>query len=142
MPKRPLNDLQTTLLDMFANSVLCDPQDDDHFWAINESIDRIDPWSVEWRFIESRKAHECVRGCSIKEGDVYVQREITPWNKWKFCVSCAAMIFYFMKVYKLRPVSATHWDLQAKASVLIEPGAKPGEAHETKIYEFPGRGDD
>ncbi len=47
------------------------PQDDRQRWAIEEGLRRIDPLQAQWRGAEARKDHTCVRGCAIKDGNVY-----------------------------------------------------------------------
>jgi hypothetical protein len=91
-------------------------------WAILEGMQRIDPVSHSWRSVNARKDHKCIRGCHIKDGNIYFKRMIgAGWgDDWKFCAGCMAMILYFMEVDKMPVYSNTHWDVVAKEPVRIK----------------------
>ena len=125
MPKRSLIELSMLLFDTFANPQPSNPQPRSRTWAIHESISRLGRHSNIWRTQDARKEHVCIRGCPIQPGHVYVLHASgAGWgNDLKFCINCAAMVFYFMHVDKLPPYMGTHWDRDAECSVVIEGSA-------------------
>jgi hypothetical protein len=89
-------------------------------WAIIEGINRIDLYHRDWRPTKARKEHECVRGCKIRDGNIYFQGEIgVGWDAYlKLCASCMAMILYYKEIYKLPPYIYSHWDIANNKPVL------------------------
>ncbi len=65
-----VDEFALVLADGFPRSEVS-PQDDRQRWAIEEGLRRIDPLQAQWRGVEARKDHTCVRGCAIKDGNVY-----------------------------------------------------------------------
>jgi len=75
---------------------------------------------AQWRGVDARKDHTCVRGCAIKDGDVYFQKRhgYGGWgSELKFCAACTAMILYCRDVDDLPPAYFTHWDSEKKKPV-------------------------
>jgi hypothetical protein len=110
--------LQEAFLDPEAS-----PQDDRLRWAIEEGLRRIDPMQAQWRGVDARKDHICVRGCAIKEGDEYFQKRHGAYGGWgndlKFCAACTAMILYCRDVDQLPPTYFTHWNSEKKQPVNV-----------------------
>jgi hypothetical protein len=110
--------LQMAFLDSEAS-----PQDDQQRWAIEEGLRRIDPLQAQWRGVEARKNHTCVRGCAIKDGEVYFQKRHGNTGGWgdnlKFCAGCTAMILFCRDVDRLPPTYFTHWDPEKKMPVNV-----------------------
>jgi hypothetical protein len=121
MPDRNLIDLETVLFQCFTSPQLRWPQPLEHLWAIYESIARLDRHSIAWRTQKARKAHACIRGCSIEDGRIYVLQIIgAGWGQdLKFCIQCAAMVFYYMRVYRLAPYMKTHWNRDSQEPVTV-----------------------
>jgi hypothetical protein len=124
-----LRSLRECLFHAFANSNHTNPQDAELMWAIQEGIRRINRHRTEWREVLARKDHECIRGCTIKRGELYFQYELSEVRRSsdsKFCAPCMAMILYFKDVAQMRPAFGTHWDL--------------GEKRPVKLSEKPSKG--
>ena len=83
--------------------------------ALNRLRALLDPLQWQWRGVDARKDHICVRGCAIKDGDEYFQKR-HGYGGWgsdlKFCAACTAMILYCRDVDKLPPAYFTHWDTE------------------------------
>lgn len=113
--------LRSCLHEAFLNSWVS-PQDDRQRWAIEEGLRWIDPLQVQWRSVDARKAHTCVRGCAIKDGEVYFQKR-HGYGGWgsdlKFCAACTAMILYCRDVDRLPPTYFTHWDTAQQKPVNV-----------------------
>ncbi len=75
MPRQYIN-LQECLFNAFANSDYADPQERLQMWAIHEGLERIRQYYGKWQSVQIRKAHECIRGCTIKNGDTYFKTNI------------------------------------------------------------------
>jgi hypothetical protein len=118
---RPIRPLDEVLFDMFANETIIEPQESQYLWAIYEGIRRLDPMGFKWKTIKARKEHECIRGHTIKIGNVYCQHIVMGWGTdWKFCLGCMAMLLYFWNIDELEPSMFTHWDHEKREPVLIE----------------------
>jgi hypothetical protein len=103
-----------------SNSGIIDMKDpkyrNSYLWAIQEGIERIQRSEIErndihfWKLTTAAKDHSCVRGCNIKSRFIYVKEESVGWgNNTKFCLGCAAMILYYLKVYELPAVIYTDY---------------------------------
>jgi hypothetical protein len=127
MRNRNLIALEAALFECFTSYQSRWPQPWHHLWAIHESIARLDGFPKTWRTQKARKAHACVRGCSIEDGRLYVLEAVGPgWgDDLKFCIQCAAMIFYYMQVYRLAPYMGTHWDSETEESVMVKETTYP-----------------
>jgi len=120
--RQPIRSLNDILFNLFANEKYADPQENKNVWAINEGISRLNMRRYEWQTVKAQKEHECIRGHKIKVSDIYCKNSAGGgWgNDWKFCLSCAAMILYFLDVEKMPPYTSTHWNYAENESVLIE----------------------
>lgn len=122
MSNRALISLEQCLFTAFANSDLDNPQEPRQMWAIQEGVRRAYPGNYSvWRSTHARKDHECVRGCEIKQGDIYFKMALGGgWgNDLNACAGCMAMILYFQGAHEMEPEFYTHWDLRAGAPVRI-----------------------
>jgi hypothetical protein len=99
------------------------PQEGSRLWAIEEGLRRIDPLQLQWRGVDARKNHICVRGCAIKDGDEYFQKR-HGYGGWgsdlKFCAACTAMILYCRDVDALPSAYFTHWDTEQQQPVEVK----------------------
>jgi hypothetical protein len=106
------------------------PQADRQSWAIIEGYKRLkSPTSRIDIVMRANKEHTCVRGCSIKPGDMYFKYFYTTseTDYAKICAGCFAMILFFYGVEGLEPYMDTHWDDTAHQPVHIgKTGKNPG----------------
>jgi hypothetical protein len=118
---RTLDSLRECLFSAFANPGYYDPQAPHQLWAIREGLRRIDPHGYGWREVQARKEHDCMRGHTIRPGEVYFHHLVGGgWgSEWKFCAGCVAMILHFREADKLPTQWFTHWDRQAERPVTI-----------------------
>lgn len=85
-------------------------------YALNEALRRlqqVDPLWMDWRSCNARKEHECERGCTIRDGDLYFQyRTGAGWGDYlKLCMGCTAMVFYFNRTHELPRYTSSEWSL-------------------------------
>ena len=66
-----------------------------------------------WNYKESRKNHDCVRGCKIPEWSAYFtyQNRVGWDSALKICAKCMAMILYFTGLAYMSFYLNTHWDI-------------------------------
>jgi hypothetical protein len=117
-------ELRSCLFDAFANNEWCDPNDANLLWAIIEGVRRMRDYGMPWRRVQANKSHQCVRNCKIGRGKLYFMHAygVINWSdEAKYCLGCMAMICYFMGVEHLPPILHTHWDLQSKEPVRLDP---------------------
>ena len=72
--------LRDCLFSAFAKSNQENPQDEQCLWAVREGVERLR--SYKWDIVGSQKAHGCMRGCPINEGDVYFRYSNSTGGGW------------------------------------------------------------
>ena len=119
--KQSIRSLNEIWFDMFANETYANLQEDKNVWAIGEGIHRLNQQRYEWQMVKAQKEHECIRGHKINAWDYYCKRNVgAGWGSdWKFCLGCAAMLFYFLKVEEMPPYGSTHWNYEEKKPVRV-----------------------
>jgi hypothetical protein len=110
------------LFNAFTNKQSNNPQEYSLYWAIYEGMRRIDPYPTQWSSPKAQKEHECVRGCKIKDGEMYFkyQTGYGYGSAIKFCAGCMAMVLYYMDVERMTPYMYTHWDTVEMRPVKVD----------------------
>jgi len=105
----PKQRMKETLADAFAKSDIWNAQEYIFFWAIEEGLDRVPSLRNAYRLSQASKEYKCVRNCVINAGDDYFLAKNKPAGK-RLCVSCMAMILYFLEVWELPTYLHDYWD--------------------------------
>ena len=109
--KNPKQSMKETLSDAFARSDIWNPQEYIFFWAIEEGLNRVPKLRDSYRFIRTAsKEYKCVRNCAIHPGDKYFAAKNSKHTGKKLCVSCMAMILYFLEVWDMPTYLHDYWD--------------------------------
>jgi len=101
--------MKETLADAFAKSDIWNAQEYIFFWAIEEGFNRVPDLRNTYNISQATKDYKCVRNCAINDGDQYFLAKNKQAGK-KLCVSCMAMILYFLKVWDLPIHLYDYWD--------------------------------
>ena len=108
--KNPKQSMKETLSDAFARSDIWNPQEYIFFWAIEEGLDRVPKLRDAYHLRQASKAYKCVRNCVINPGDEYFAAKNNKQAGKKLCVSCMAMILYFLEVWDRPTYLHDYWD--------------------------------
>ncbi len=117
--RNPKQKMKETLADAFAKSELWNAQEYITFWAIKEGVNRVSDLRKNYQISHATKTYKCARGCSINIEDQYFAAKNKQAGK-KLCVSCMAMILYFLKVWDLPTYQYDYWDDEKRRPHLDE----------------------
>jgi len=114
--------IEDFLFNIFANPEFTDSQKYSNFWALEEIQNRLSVRNPDlWKMPRARKAHECIRGCSIHPDEYYFRYNDSFGSGIKFCATCAAMIFYFSRYHQIKTFRYDHWDAEQQHPVALGP---------------------
>ena len=91
------HDKRQLLLDSFANTDIRRHQRPEIIHASEWALEKFPALHKKMGPTEARKKQECSKGFVIEAGETYYRYVVLgAGNPWKFCISCTALILFFL----------------------------------------------